>query len=225
MPAALRRSGAHSSAASDSRSSSVTASMRSISSSGSSSGSSNSVEPPRRFMRAAGGLEPQHDPRLDVLLGPLELLRRGGIGAQPAQLLPHDLHGLAEVVRSRADVQADLARVRERAREREDGVGEPALLADGLEQARRRQAAEDGVQHAAGEAPLVVAVECRRRRGRRAPARCPCAGSGLSGRARGALRTGPRPPGRRREAGGLGQPHDLSWSTEPAAAITIRDGT
>src|SRR3712207_8411660 len=46
--------------------------------------------------------------------------------AQPAQLLPHDVHRRVQVVRARADVEADLPRVGELAAERVDGVGQPA---------------------------------------------------------------------------------------------------
>ena len=68
-----------------------------------------------------------------------------------------DLHRLREVVGARADVEADLARVDELGGERVDRVGEPALLAHGLEQPRGGQPAEDGVEHPQREAAVVVA--------------------------------------------------------------------
>ena len=81
-----------------------------------------------------GRIHPEHDARLDVLARAHELGLRGRLLAQALQLLADDLHGLDQVVRPRADVQADLARVGVLARERVDAVREPALLAHGLEQ-------------------------------------------------------------------------------------------
>src|SRR5437763_14310262 len=67
------------------------------------------------------------------------------------------LHRLAEVVGPRAHVQADLARVLIGAGERIHRVGQTAPLAHLLEQPRGRRAAEDRVEHAKREPPVVVA--------------------------------------------------------------------
>ena len=68
----------------------------------------------------AGGLHAQHDPRLDVLARTHELRLGGGLLAQALELVADDLHRLDEVVRARADVEADLARVGVLAGERVD---------------------------------------------------------------------------------------------------------
>ena len=107
--------------------------------------------------------------------------------------------------------------------ERVDGVGQPALLADLLEQPRRRRAAEDVVEHAQREAALVVARDARARRGRRGTARSSLA----TKRARGASRRAPAADAggrgaaaRRASARAATSSTSASWSTEPAAATT-----
>ena len=103
-----------------------------------------------------------------------------GSSRKRCELVGDDLHRLDEVVRARADVEADLARVGVLAGERVDRVGEPALLAHGLEQPRRGQPAEDRVQHAGGEAAVVAALQPEAAEASRGPARCPCARSARS---------------------------------------------
>ena len=67
----------------------------------------------------------------------------------------------ADVVGTRAEVQAHLPGARVERLEGVDAVGQPAALADLLEEPRGRRAAEDVVQHAQGEAALVVAGDAR----------------------------------------------------------------
>ena len=71
-------------------------------------------------MRAPVDSMPEHDARLDVLARAHELLLGGGLLAQALELVADDLHRLDEVVRARADVEADLARVGVLAGERVD---------------------------------------------------------------------------------------------------------
>ena len=85
-------------------------------------------------MRAAEDSRPRMMRALTFSFARVELLVGGRLSPQALELLAHHGHRLGEVVGPRADVQADLARVRELAREREDAVGEPALLAHGLEE-------------------------------------------------------------------------------------------
>ena len=227
MPAAESRSGAHSSSTSSRRSSSVTASTLAMISSASSSGRPYSVEPPRRFMRAAEDSSASTTRALTFSRARASSSSVAGSLAQAVELAVDDRHRLGEVVRPRADVEADLARVGELAGERVDGVGQPALLAHALEQPRGRQPAEDRVEHAQREAALVVArqagpprqtwtcsvslrLEAHARRGQPAAPR--------RARARPRRRAGRRACARpaRRSA---------SWSTEPAAATTTEPGT
>ena len=73
-----------------------------------------------------------------------------------------DRERLGEVVLARADVDADLAGVGVLGDEAVDRVGEPALLADLLEEARGGRAAEDRVEHRGGEAARVGARDAGR---------------------------------------------------------------
>ena len=102
-------------------------------------------------------LHREHDASLEVLLRSLELclgdVARGDVG----DLLGDDLEAGRDVLLACAHVDADVARVRVLARERVDRVGHPTLLADLLEEARGRRAAEDGVEERGGEAPTVGA--------------------------------------------------------------------
>ncbi len=70
---------------------------------------------------------------------------------------PITLERLDHVVLARTDVDADLARVLVLARPRVDRVGEAALLAHLLEQARGCRAAQDRVEDRQREATIVVA--------------------------------------------------------------------
>ncbi len=83
--------------------------------------------------------------------------------AMSAISLGHDLETGAQVFLACADVDADLAGVGVLGAEGVHGVGHPALLADLLEEARRRGAAEDRVEQRGGEAPLVRARDPGRR--------------------------------------------------------------
>ena len=109
----------------------------------------------------AGRLEREHDPPLDVLLARVELLRADRLLADPLELAAEHLADLGQVLRPRADVEADLAGVAVEALEAEDRVGEAALLAHRLKQPRGGGATEDAVEHAQGEAALVVAGQAR----------------------------------------------------------------
>ena len=73
-----------------------------------------------------------------------------------------DVEALGEVLLARADVEADQAGVGVLRREAVDGVGHATLLADLLEEARRRGAAEDRVEQRRGEAPAVGARDAGR---------------------------------------------------------------
>ena len=110
----------------------------------------------------AGRLHAEHDARLDVLAGarPARPRRRAARAAGRARRARPASPG-ARLSGPGAEVEADLARVGELAVERVDRVGEPALLAHGLEQPRGGQAAEDRVEHAHREAALVAALQAR----------------------------------------------------------------
>ena len=73
------------------------------------------------------------------------------------QLVAHDGQHLVDLVGQAADGDTDQAGVGVVAREREDGVGQAAALADLLEQPARGAAAEGGVEHAEREPAVVVA--------------------------------------------------------------------
>ena len=175
-----------------------------------------------------GGLQREHDARLDVLACARQLLlgrrlaRAGASSSAPTTSIAS-----ARLSGPRADVEADLARVGELARERVDRVGQAALLAHALEQPRRRQPAEDRVEHAHGEAALVAARQARARRGRRAPARCPWPGSARAPAAAAGAGsgTGARSPARSPPSVRSASATISSWSTEPAAATTTDAGT
>ena len=134
---------------------------------------------------------------------------------------------LGEVVLARAEVDPIWPVSAYWRDEAVDGVGEPALLADLLEEARGGRAAEDRVEHRGGEAARVgtrdaggaeadvvllgvLALEAQRRRGRRAQrARAPVAA------ARGAAAA---------VDGALDSSTSASWSMLPAAATTMFGG-
>ena len=111
------------------------------------------------------------------------------------------------------------------ARVRVDRVGQAALLAHLLEQARRGRAAEDRVEHAQREAALVAARDARARRGRGGTARSPSVEAqraasrprAPAGRRR--RRPSPRASPRRRSTSSTSR----SCSTLPAAATTRFD--
>ena len=152
----------HSSRASSFTSSSVTASMAASSSSTVSSGTPISTELPSRFIRVSVD-------SIDSTVRPFTLSRARSSSSsvtpsslQPAQLGADHVHRLAHVVRPRAHVQRHLAGVRVLARVRVDRIGQPALLAHLLEQARGGRAAQDRVEHPQGEAALVAARHARR---------------------------------------------------------------
>ena len=126
-----------------------------------SSGTPVRTELPSRFMRASVD-------SIASVVRPLTFSRARSSSAaghvlllEPAQLAADGLERLAHAVRPRADVEADLARVDVLAGVRVDRVGQPALLAHLLEQPRGGRAAEDRVEHAQGEAPLVGARNAR----------------------------------------------------------------
>ena len=141
------------------RSSSVTASIRSTTSSSDSSGAPASTSEPSRFMRAPVDSSASTTRPLRFSLARVELLAVAGSSRSRSSSAADDRERLLEVVGPRPDVQADLAGVLVGAGERVDGVGEPAPLADLLEQARGGGAAEDRVEHAQREPALVVARE------------------------------------------------------------------
>ena len=161
MPAALSRAGSNSSAASACTSSMVTASTFATTSSIVSSGRPASSDAPRRFIRAAVDSSASTMRPFTFSFDALELRHGRGVLDAPPQLVADDRHRRVDVVRPRADVQADLARVREQAAERVDAVRQAPAFADLLEQPRRRRAAEDLVEHPQREAAVVVARRSR----------------------------------------------------------------
>ena len=102
-------------------------------------------------------LHRQREPALDVLARAAQLVLADPLVAHARQLAADHVERLDDVVLARADVDADLAGVLVLARPRVDRVGEAALLAHLLEQARRRRAAQDRVEDRQGEAAIVVA--------------------------------------------------------------------
>ena len=78
-------------------------------------------------------------------------------------LLGRDRERIAEVVLARAQVDADLPGVGVLRDERVHRVGHPPLLADLLEEPRRRRAAEDRIEQGGGEATPIRARDARRR--------------------------------------------------------------
>ena len=120
---------------------------------------SNRTDLPIRAMRAAvDSLERTMRP-LTLLLGAVELLLADAVGVQALQLGADHTAGLLDVVLAGADVEADQPAVDELLRVGADRVGEPALLADLAEEARRGRAAEDGVEDRERVASVVAAVD------------------------------------------------------------------
>ena len=210
------------------RSSSVTASIRSTISSTDSSGIPASTSEPSRFMRAPVDSSDSTTRPLRFSLARSSSSGGRGLLAQPPSSVPTTASASVEVLGARADVQPDLAGVGVGARERVHRVGQPATLAHLLEQARGRGAAEDRVEHAQREAPLVVARERR-------PAEAhvvllgvlalEAATRGQVGRARRAPTARRRLIRWRRSTCFAASSTSASWSTAPAAAITTLAGT
>ena len=84
-------------------------------------------------------------------------------GRQLAELADDDVDAFAEVVLSRADVDADLAGLGVLRRVAVDAVRHAALLADLLEEPGRGGAAEDRIEDGERVAPIVAARETRAR--------------------------------------------------------------
>ena len=164
---------------------------------------------------------PEDDPGLDVLARAHELLLGGGLLAQALELVADDLHRLDEVVRARADVQADLARVGVLAGERVDASrparaprARPGTAATRTARRRsrpargRRSAARPALQADAAERDVdllgVLAHEAHVAPGAAGAGSGAGAGSSAVAVAEGALASSTI----------------ASWSTEPAAAIT-----
>src|SRR5690349_2509049 len=104
-----------------------------------------------------GGLHGEHDPALQVLLGPLELGRVEAPLPHQLELIGDDADALGQIVLARAQVDADHARVRVLRRVRVDRVRHPPSLADLLEEPRRRGAPQHRVEQRGGEAAPVGA--------------------------------------------------------------------
>ena len=105
---------------------------------------------------ARRALEVQHQAALEMILGAPQLGVRERLVLQPAQLGDHDVDQLADRVVGAPGVNRHRAGVAVGAQAAEHRVGQPALLADVLEQPRAHRAAEHGVQHVARIAVLVV---------------------------------------------------------------------
>ena len=209
-------------------SSSVTASMRAITSSSAEQRHARQHRRAEPVHARRGRLQRQHHAALDVLARALELRLGDGVLAQARELVGDDPHRLGDVVRARADVQADLAGVGVLAGERVD-ASRPARASrapPGTAATRtcrrgscRARAARSGGRRRAGcpGAPRQTwycSVSLRRKRTRGARRR----------RRRGAPAPARR---RRRRAERLARParRAASWSTEPAAAMTTLPGT
>ena len=106
----------------------------------------------------AGVLEAEHQPAAQLALAADQLLLGDAVRGDPGQLGAHHGEHLVELVGQAADRHPDQAGVGVVAGEGEHRVGQAAALADLLEQPRRRPSAERGVEHAEGEAAVVVAV-------------------------------------------------------------------
>src|SRR3954469_14551376 len=109
-----------------------------------------------------GRLRGQHQPPLDALLRPRQLLGRDRLGTQPRHLVADDRAGLLDVLLAGADVGGDHPLVGELLVVGADGIGEATLLAHLAEEARGGRATENGVQHSQRKTPLVVAPQARR---------------------------------------------------------------
>src|SRR4051794_20358148 len=116
----------------------------------------NPGHPRRRRLRR------QHQPPLDALLRPRQLLNGDRLGAQTRHLVADDRASLLDVLLAGADVGGDHPLVGELLVVGADGVGEAALLAHLAEEARRSRAAEDRIEDGQRIAPLVVAAQPRR---------------------------------------------------------------
>ena len=88
----------------------------------------------------------------------VQLLGGDAVGRHPGQLGAHHGQDVVELVGQAADRDAHDAGVGVVAGEGEDRVGQPATLADLLEQPARGAAAERGVEDTQREAAVVVAV-------------------------------------------------------------------
>ena len=162
-----------------------------------------------------------------MLTGAAQLVLADRLLAQALELVADHVQRLDDVVLTGADVDAHLPGVLVLARPGIDGVGEAALLAHLLEQARGGRAAEDRVQDRQGEAALVVAGDAL-------SAQADVVLLGLLGVEGDALtaaaRSGRRRP-RRSVAGAVGEPlagqtpRSAACSRLPAAATTIAPGT
>ena len=107
---------------------------------------------------ARGALETEHQTALQVILRALQLARRERLGFQAAQLADHDVDELRHGVVGAAGVDRGRASVAVGAQAGEHGVGQPALLADVLEQPRTHRAAEHGVERQ-GDVAVGIAVD------------------------------------------------------------------
>jgi len=86
------------------------------------------------------------DVALQLILGALQLCLLNGHLFETAQLGDGEPNDLAGLLDGGSGVDAERAGVAEGAGLRVDGVGQTALLADGLEEARTHASAQHGVQ-------------------------------------------------------------------------------
>src|SRR5438105_31990 len=96
----------------------------------------------------ARGLQAQQDGRDGLILDEPQLLVADCLAQTAAQLGEREVEDFAEVFGRGARVDLEDARVREVAAHRADRVGQAALLAHALPQARARAAADDGAEEA-----------------------------------------------------------------------------
>ena len=161
-PEAERRSGGSSTAASSASASASTASISAKIRSNVSSSVSEMSDFPSRLMRFdVDSIESMIRPlRLSFARSssPSRRLPGGDVG----DLLDADLDARLQVLLARPDVDTDEAGVGVLRREAVDGVRHAALLADLLEEARRRGAAEDRVEQRRRKAAAVGARDAGR---------------------------------------------------------------
>ena len=162
MPDAESRSGGSSAAASSASASASTASISAMIRSNVRSSVSEISDLPSRLIRFDVD-------SIESMIRPLRF--SFARSSSPVRRLPAAMSAICstqisthvvEVLLARADVDADQARVGVLRREAVDRVRHAALLADLLEEPRRRRAAEDGVEQRRGEAAPVGARDARR---------------------------------------------------------------
>src|SRR5690606_18392448 len=113
------------------------------------------LDGPESAHPGAGVLEAEREGAGDLALRPGQLELLDTRLAHAAELLGQQLDDLARAAGTAGGVHAEQSRIAVAGAEGVDGVGQPPLLADGLEQARGHAAAEHGHEHREGVAVLA----------------------------------------------------------------------